>query len=28
VPLPDNVKALIRKSWATIAGPGGKPVYP
>ncbi len=27
VPLPDNVKALIRKSWLTIAGPDGKPVY-
>ncbi|MBS0411345.1 MAG: phosphate ABC transporter substrate-binding protein PstS [Proteobacteria bacterium] len=28
VPLPDSVKALIRKSWSTIKGPNGKPVYP
>ncbi|HTV96707.1 MAG TPA: phosphate ABC transporter substrate-binding protein PstS [Steroidobacteraceae bacterium] len=28
VPLPDAVKALIRKSWVTIVGPNGKPVYP
>jgi phosphate transport system substrate-binding protein len=28
VPLPDPVKALIRKSWTTIVGPNGKPVYP
>ncbi|HVM98583.1 MAG TPA: phosphate ABC transporter substrate-binding protein PstS [Caulobacteraceae bacterium] len=28
VPLPDAVKALIRKSWGTIVGPNGKPVYP
>ncbi|HWA63990.1 MAG TPA: phosphate ABC transporter substrate-binding protein PstS [Caulobacteraceae bacterium] len=28
VPLPDTVKALIRKSWAQIKGPDGKPVYP
>jgi phosphate transport system substrate-binding protein len=28
VPLPESVKALIRKSWATIKGPNGKPVYP
>ena len=27
VPLPDTVKALIRKSWSTIQA-GGKPVYP
>ncbi|HTX47944.1 MAG TPA: phosphate ABC transporter substrate-binding protein PstS [Caulobacteraceae bacterium] len=27
VPLPDSVKALIRKSWNTILGPDGKPVY-
>ncbi|HEY3799764.1 MAG TPA: phosphate ABC transporter substrate-binding protein PstS [Caulobacteraceae bacterium] len=27
VPLPDAVKALIRKSWGTIVGPDGKPVY-
>src|SRR5271169_968978 len=27
VPLPDVVKAQIRKSWATILGPDGKPVY-
>jgi phosphate transport system substrate-binding protein len=27
VPLPDGVKALIRKSWLTITGPDGKPVY-
>jgi phosphate transport system substrate-binding protein len=28
VPLPDPVKALIRKSWTSIVGPNGKPVYP
>jgi phosphate transport system substrate-binding protein len=28
VTLPDTVKALVRKSWKTIAGPNGKPVYP
>jgi phosphate transport system substrate-binding protein len=28
VPLPQNVKALIRKSWSKIEGPDGKPVYP
>jgi phosphate transport system substrate-binding protein len=28
VPLPPNVKALIRKSWAKVVGPDGKPVYP
>ena len=27
VALPDSVKALIRKSWGTILGPNGKPVY-
>jgi phosphate transport system substrate-binding protein len=27
VPLPQGVKALIRKSWSKIAGPDGKPVY-
>ncbi len=27
VPLPDTVKALVRKSWLTIVGPDGKPVY-
>ncbi|MBV9509010.1 MAG: phosphate ABC transporter substrate-binding protein PstS [Caulobacteraceae bacterium] len=27
VPLPEAVKGLIRKSWATIRGPDGKPVY-
>jgi len=27
VTLPDPVKALIRKSWSTIKGPDGKPVY-
>ena len=27
VPLPDAVKALVRKSWSTIVGPDGKPVY-
>jgi phosphate transport system substrate-binding protein len=27
VPLPDNVKALVRKSWTSIVGPDGKPVY-
>jgi phosphate transport system substrate-binding protein len=28
VPLPEPVKALIRKSWSGIVGPSGKPVYP
>jgi len=27
VPLPANVKDLVRKSWAGITGPDGKPVY-
>jgi phosphate transport system substrate-binding protein len=27
VPLPDPVKALIRKSWNKIVGPDGKPVF-
>ena len=27
VPLPASVKTLIRKSWAGITGPDGKPVY-
>ena len=27
VPLPDSVKALIRKSWSQIKGPNGAPVY-
>lgn len=27
VPLPEGVKALIRKSWVKIVGPDGKPVY-
>jgi phosphate transport system substrate-binding protein len=27
VPLPDAVKAQVRRSWATIVGPDGKPVY-
>ena len=27
VPLPENVKALVRKSWSKITGPDGKPVY-
>ncbi len=27
VPLPGNVKDLIRKSWAKVVGPDGKPVY-
>ncbi|MGA2951932.1 MAG: phosphate ABC transporter substrate-binding protein PstS [Caulobacteraceae bacterium] len=27
VPLPDGVKALVRKSWAKITGPDGKPVF-
>ena len=27
VPLPPNVKALIRKSWSKVVGPDGKPVY-
>jgi phosphate transport system substrate-binding protein len=28
VPLPASVKDLIRKSWAKVTGPNGKPVYP
>ncbi|HXQ15783.1 MAG TPA: phosphate ABC transporter substrate-binding protein PstS [Caulobacteraceae bacterium] len=28
VPLPASVKDLVRKSWAGITGPSGKPVYP
>jgi phosphate transport system substrate-binding protein len=28
VPLPDAVKAQVRRSWSTITGAGGKPVYP
>jgi phosphate transport system substrate-binding protein len=27
VPLPDTVKALVRKSWLKVVGPDGKPVY-
>ncbi len=27
VPLPDAVKALVRRSWLKIVGPDGKPVY-
>ena len=27
VPLPEPVKALVRKSWSKIVGPDGKPVY-
>ncbi len=27
VPLPEPVKALVRKSWAKVVGPDGKPVY-
>jgi phosphate transport system substrate-binding protein len=27
VPLPDPVKALVRRSWSKITGPDGKPVY-
>jgi phosphate transport system substrate-binding protein len=27
VPLPEAVKTLVRKSWAGIVGPDGKPVY-
>jgi phosphate transport system substrate-binding protein len=27
VPLPANVKAMVRKAWPGITGPGGKPVY-
>jgi len=27
VPLPEPVKALVRKSWLKIVGPDGKPVY-
>ena len=27
VPLPDSVKVMVRKSWLTIVGPDGKPVY-
>jgi hypothetical protein len=28
VALPEAVKGMIRKSWGTIVGPNGKPVYP
>jgi len=28
VPLPDAVKATVRRSWSTIVGPNGRPVYP
>ena len=28
VPLPTDVKTLVRKSWAGVVGPDGKPVYP
>jgi phosphate transport system substrate-binding protein len=28
VTLPPAVKDLVRKSWAGITGPTGKPVYP
>ena len=28
VPLPANVKALIRTSWRSVVGPDGRPVYP
>ena len=28
VTLPDTVKTLVRKSWQSIVGPTGKPVYP
>lgn len=28
VTLPDAVKALMRRSWSTVVGPNGKPVYP
>lgn len=28
VTLPDPIKALVRKSWKSIVGPNGKPVYP
>jgi phosphate transport system substrate-binding protein len=27
VPLPASVKALVRKEWAQVKGPDGKPVY-
>ena len=27
VPLPESVKALVRKEWAQVKGPDGKPVY-
>jgi phosphate transport system substrate-binding protein len=27
VPLPSNVKALVRKAWLGVKGPDGKPVY-
>ncbi len=27
VPLPANVKAMVRKEWAQVKGPDGKPVY-
>ncbi len=27
VPLPETVKALVRKSWSKVVGPDGKPVY-
>ena len=27
VPLPDAVKALVRKQWAAVTGPDNKPVY-
>jgi phosphate transport system substrate-binding protein len=27
IPLPPAVKALVRKSWAKVVGPDGKPVY-
>jgi phosphate transport system substrate-binding protein len=28
VTLPESVKSLVRKSWKSIVGPDGKPVYP
>ena len=28
VPLPDSVKALVRKQWGQIADASGKPVVP
>ena len=28
VPLPADVKALVRKQWSGVTGPDGKPVYP